>query len=26
VGDSATFKPAMEKVHFFDQETENAII
>jgi multiple sugar transport system ATP-binding protein len=26
VGDSATFKPAMEKVHFFDQETESAII
>jgi multiple sugar transport system ATP-binding protein len=26
VGDTAYFKPAMEKVHFFDLETENAII
>jgi multiple sugar transport system ATP-binding protein len=26
VGDSATFKPAMEKVHFFDQETEATIL
>jgi multiple sugar transport system ATP-binding protein len=26
VGDTAIFKPAMEKVHFFDQETENSII
>jgi multiple sugar transport system ATP-binding protein len=26
VGDSASFKPALEKVHFFDLETENAII
>jgi multiple sugar transport system ATP-binding protein len=26
VGDSATFKPALEKVHFFDLETEKAVI
>jgi multiple sugar transport system ATP-binding protein len=26
VGDTATFKPAIEKIHFFDLETENAII
>jgi len=26
VGDTAHFKPALDKVHFFDQETENAII
>jgi len=26
VGDSATFKVALEKIHFFDLETENAII
>jgi multiple sugar transport system ATP-binding protein len=26
VGDSATFKPALEKIHFFDLETESAVI
>ena len=26
VGDSANFKPALEKVHFFDVETEKAVI
>jgi multiple sugar transport system ATP-binding protein len=26
VGDTATFKPALEKMHFFDLETEKAII
>jgi multiple sugar transport system ATP-binding protein len=26
VGDSATLKPALEKIHFFDLETESAVI
>jgi multiple sugar transport system ATP-binding protein len=26
VGDSASFRPAMEKIHFFDIETESAIV
>ncbi len=26
VGDSATFKPALEKIHFFDLETESAVV
>ena len=26
VGDSATFRPSLEKIHFFDLETENAVI
>jgi multiple sugar transport system ATP-binding protein len=26
VGDAANFKPALEKIHFFDIETENAIV